>query len=423
MSKNAFDNALAQLNKAAQILELDSSVLEKLKIPNHVHKATLKLVMDDGSFRELQAYRSQHNNARGPYKGGIRFHPNVTEDEVKALSLWMTMKCATVGIPLGGGKGGIIVNPKELSEKEVEKLSRAYVGAFYKFLGSKKDSPAPDVYTTPQIMAWMLDEYEKLAGVKDPGMITGKPIENGGSEGRSFSTAQGGVYILEEAVKKVGKKPSETTVGIQGFGNAGSHMAKLLHGLGYKIVAVSDSKGGVYNEEGLVPEKVDKIKKAGGMLGCYCVGTVCSLEEIKTEGPCRGVSNEELLELPIDVLVPAALENQITAQNAEKVQAKVVIELANGPTTPEADEILFKKDVLVVPDILANAGGVTVSYFEMDQNEKGEHWSEPEVLNKLEKIMRESFRAVWEVKEKHNIDMRTAAFVLAVGRVVEAMKV
>jgi glutamate dehydrogenase/leucine dehydrogenase len=268
----------------------------------------------------------------------------------------------------------------------------------------------------------MRDEYEKIVGFSDPGVITGKPIEQGGSEGRSYSTAQGGVYCVEELTKKMNWKPEKTTVAIQGYGNAGSHMAKILHKLGYKIMAVSDSKGGVYSEDAVDPGKAEKIKQDGGRLGCYCVGTVCTLEQIKSNGPCRGISNDEILELDVDILVPAALENVITRDNAEKVKAKAVVELANGPTTPEADEILHKNGVIVVPDVLANAGGVTVSYFEWDQNVKDEHWTEVEVLTKLEKIMKTAFDEVWQTKEKYNIDMRRAAFVKAIEKIAEKIK-
>ena len=422
MSNSAFTNAMAQLDKAAKIINLDPKIHELLKRPNKLHAFEVEIEMDNGEKKKFSAWRSQYNNARGPYKGGIRYHWNVTEDEVKALSFWMTMKCAAVGIPLGGGKGGIIVNPKELSENELQKLSRGYIRAIYEHLGPVQDIPAPDVYTTPQIMAWMLDEYEKCVGYHAPGMITGKPLSLGGSAGRGFATAQGGVYVVEEVMKKLGKKPHETTVAIQGFGNAGGFMAKILHSLGYKIVALSDSKGGVYNEDGIDPHKAESIKEKGGALGCYCFGSVCSIEQISKDGPCRNISNEELLELPVDILVPAALENQITADNAPRVRAKVIAELANGPTTPEADEILFKKQILLVPDILTNAGGVTVSYFEQVQNAMNYYWTEAEVLAKLKPIMVDSFHAIWDAKEKYQVDMRTAAFIVSVARVAQAMK-
>jgi len=422
MANSAFDNAMSQLDKAAQILKLEENILAKLKQPDRVLSFDIEVKMDNGEAKIFKGYRIQYNNARGPYKGGIRYHWNVTEDEVKALSFWMTMKCSVVGIPLGGGKGGVIVNPKELSTGELERLSRGYIRAVYQNIGPDKDIPAPDVYTTPQIMGWMLDEYEKCVGHHAPGVITGKPLSIGGSQGRGFATAMGGVYVVEETMKKLGKRPSETTVAIQGFGNAGSHMAHLLHNLGYKIVAVSDSKGGVYNEDGIDPNKAEEIKKNGGLLGCYCLGSVCNIKEVKNDGPCHKVTNEELLELPVDVLVPAALENQITAENAPRLKAKVVAELANGPTTPEADEILFKNGVLLVPDILTNAGGVTVSYFEQVQNAANYYWTEEEVLAKLKPIMVSAFHEIWDAKERHHTDMRTAAFVVAVARVAQAMR-
>lgn len=420
--ENPFVNALAQLGQAAAIMELESALHERLKTPQAVHSASIPVTMDDGSAQEFTAYRSQYSDALGPFKGGIRYHPGVTLDEVKALSFWMTIKCAVAGLPLGGGKGGVIVDPKQLSESELERLSRGYVQAFYKHLGPTKDVPAPDVYTNAQVMAWMLDEYEKLVGEHAPGMITGKPLSLGGSRGRDKATAQGGVFVLTHAVKKLSWNPRELTVVIQGYGNAGAQLAKLLYKEGYKIVAVSDSQGGVYNEDGIDPAKAEEIKLAGGRLGCYCVGTVCSLEQIKTDGPCRGLTNAELLELPVDILIPAALENQITVANAPRIQARLILELANGPTTPEADEILRQKGVLVVPDILANAGGVTVSYFEQVQNSMNYYWTEDEVMTRLQKIMDEAFAAVWSRHEKYGVSLRIAAFVAALERVSEAMR-
>lgn len=407
MSQSAFQNAMAQLEKAVKILGLEQNIYAQLQVPQRSLKVSIPVKMDNGVVKVFEGFRIQYNNARGPFKGGIRYHWNVSEDEVKALSFWMTMKCSTVGIPLGGGKGGIIVNPKELSVGELERLSRGYIRAIYKYVGPDQDVPAPDVYTTPQIMGWMLDEYEKITGHHAPGFITGKPLSIGGSAVRGFSTAQGGVYILEKAVEKLGLDRKNTTVAVQGFGNAGSYMAKILHEMGYKIAAVSDSKGGIYNEAGFDPKEVEKNKKTGGT--------------VSFPG-ARQVTNEELLELNVDVLIPAALENQITAENAPRIKAKIVAELANGPTTPEADEILFKNGVLLVPDVLTNAGGVTVSYFEQVQNTYNYYWTEEEVLEKLKKIMNDSFDAVWERKEKFGVDMRTAAFVLAVDRVAMAMR-
>jgi len=405
---NAYENAMEQLNKAARVINLDPNIHELLRYPERFVTVAVPVKMDDGNIKVFTGYRSQFNNALGPYKGGIRYHSNVSEDEVKALSFWMMVKCATVNIPMGGGKGGIIVNPKELSEGELERMSRSYIQKIWRLIGSDKDVPAPDVYTTPQIMGWMRDEYEKLVGHADPGVITGKPIEQGGSEGRGFSTAQGGVYCTRELVNKLGWKPEETKIAVQGFGNAGGFMAKILAPNGYKIVAVSDSQGGIVNMDGLDLDQVENHKKETGSVIGFS-GT-------------QNITNEELLELEVDILIPAALEGVITKENVRNIKARAIVELANGPTSPEADEILKEKKIPLVPDVLANAGGVTVSYFEWEQNVKGEHWTEKEVLEKLEKIMVTSFEEVWETKEKYGIDMRTAAFVKAIERVAEKMK-
>lgn len=416
---NPFENAMSQLDKAAKIMNLDKNIYEILKQPDRVLTVSIPVKMDSGEVKIFTGYRSQYNNALGPYKGGIRYHWNVTFDEVKALSFWMMVKCATVNIPMGGGKGGIIVNPKELSPGELERMSRGYIQKIWREIGSDKDVPAPDVYTNPTIMGWMRDEFEKLIGKKDPGVITGKAIADGGSEGRETATAQGGVYCVRELAKKKGLKPSETTVAVQGMGNVGGYMAKLLAKDGYKIVALSDSKGGVYNQDGVDPDKAEEIKKAGGMLGCYCLGGVCALEEMPKDGPCKHVSNEDLLELQVDILVPAALENQITKENVDRVKAKYIVEMANGPTTPEADELLKERGIIVVPDVLANAGGVTVSCFEWEQNIKGEHWTEEQVLAKLEPMMVNAFNEVWDTADKYKITMREGAFVKAIERVAE----
>lgn len=407
MSINPFENAQKQLKKAAGIIGLENDILAQLLEPKRILEVQIPVRMDDGSMKVFQGFRSQHNDAIGPTKGGIRFHWNVSRDEVKALSIWMTMKCSTVGIPLGGGKGGIICNPKEMSEGEIERLSRGYIRAIYKYVGPTQDIPAPDVYTTPQIMAWMLDEYEQLVGEKAPGFITGKPLSIGGSKARGFSTAQGGVYCTDELNKrmKLGEHP---TVAIQGYGNAGSFMARILHDLGYRIVAASDSRGGIKNMKGLDPHKLIEFKEK--------TGSVVGFDSSET------IDDKELFSMEVDILIPAALENVITAENAGDVRAKAVVELANGPTTPEADEILFKNGITVVPDILANAGGVTVSYFEQVQNAYNYYWTEEEALEKLEKIMRDAFAQAWDNKEKYSIDMRTAAYTVAIERVAEAMR-
>ncbi len=409
----SFEKAKAFLQKIAPLAGATEEGVTLLQTPQHVHKAEL-----DIAGKKYPAFRVQFNNARGPFKGGIRFHPEVDEDEVTSLAFWMTLKTAVADVPLGGAKGGVRVNPKELSSKQIEEVSRKYVQAFYKFLGPQQDIPAPDMYTNPQIMRWMREEYEKIIGHSVPGVITGKPLEFGGSKVRNIATALGGVYVLEEAVKKVnlaGKR-----VAIQGFGNAGNVMAKFLYDIGYTIVAASDSKGGVYNENGLVPEKIETIKKAGGVLGCYCLGEVCSLEEIPKDGPCKAISNEELLELDIDILIPAALGNVITGANAGNIKAKIVLELANGPTTPEADPILHKNNVLVLPDILANSGGVTVSYFEWLQNNTDEYWDEATVKRKLKDKMVAAFTQLWEKYNPNKYDFRTTAYIHAIEKVLAA---
>jgi len=422
MAKNPFDNVLTQLAKAQGLDPVEDWVYEVFKQPARILEVSVPVKMDDGSMKIFKGFRVQYNDARGPCKGGIRYHPNVSLDEVKALSSWMTWKCAVVDIPYGGGKGGVIVNPKELSKGEIERLSRGYMRQIARFIGPDTDVPAPDVYTNAEIMNWMREEYEKIVGEETPAIITGKPVDKGGSEGRGTATAQGGVYVstegcmhvsscpdeVKEVCKKTGKCQNKASVVIQGYGNAGSCMAKILHSLNYKIIAVSDSKGGILNEEGLDPDKVLAHKKE--------TGSVTGFEGTKS------ITNEELLELKCHILVPAALENQITQDNVDKIQADIIIELANGPTTPEADKVLFEKKVFLLPDILANAGGVTVSYFEWLQNKKGEHWTKEDVFEKLEKIMRKSFHDVWEIAKKYNTDMRTAAFILAMHRVEGSVK-
>ena len=397
----SFSEVTTFLEKIAPLAKLSREEITKLETPDRVLKAELSV-----NGKKYPAYRVQFNNARGPYKGGIRYHPEVSEDEVKSLAFWMTIKTAVTDLPFGGGKGGVTVDPKKLSKKELEELSRAYVRAFYKYLGPDTDIPAPDVYTTAEIMAWMLDEFEKVTGKKAPAFITGKPLELGGSKVRDIATALGGVYVLEEAVKKVGLK--DKTVAIQGFGNAGMNMAKLLAEEGYVIVAVSDSKGGIYDSAGLEIEEVMKSKESKG-----------SVVEYKK---ARKISNEELLEYECSILIPSALSGVITEKNAGKVKAKIVLELANGPTTPEADQILWNKKVLVLPDILANAGGVTVSYFEWVQNKKNQSWSEQEVKKKLQEKMISAFTQIWKEFSDEKKSFRTAAYVLALKKIVAAEK-
>ena len=419
---NLFINATKQLENAAKLLNLNKSVLEILKNPKRILEVSIPVEMDSGEVKVFKGYRSQYNDALGPFKGGIRFHPKVNLSEVKALSAWMTWKCAVIGLPLGGGKGGIIVNPKELSNKEIEKLSRGYVYALKDFIGPEKDIPAPDVYTTSQIMAWMMDEFSKIKGYSVPGVVTGKPVEIGGAQGRNFSTAQGGIYVLEKAVKKLKMDSKKTTVAIQGFGNAGSFMAKILSALGYNVVAVSDSKGGVKLSRKFIKSKVHKVKSR--KLRCLDIKNVIKFK--KETGSVIGfpgtetITNEQLLELDVDILVPAALENVITEHNAGQIKAKLIIELANGPVTPQADVKLEKKKIVIAPDILANAGGVIVSYFEWVQNLQNYYWTEKENIEKLKTIIERSFDEVWAKKECLNISMRLAAYAVAVERVAKA---
>lgn len=404
----AFTNALEQLSAAAKLLRLPVEMTALLSQPQRVLTVSIPVRLDSGELRVFTGYRSQHNNARGPFKGGIRFHQDVSLDEVMALSTWMTWKCAVIGIPYGGGKGGVIVDPKKLSTGELERLSRGYIRAIADFIGPDQDVPAPDVNTTPQIMAWMRDEYERIVGHQAPGVITGKPLSYGGSEGRGYATAQGGMYVLQRVLADKGWDKATSTIAIQGFGNAGSFMAKILAQQGFKIVAVSDSHGGIYNPEGLDIAAVAEVKERTKTL----VGAV--------SGTTKEISNEELLELPVAVLIPAALENVITHDNAAKIQAKLILELANGPVTPEADAILFDKKIDVIPDILSNAGGVGVSYFEWVQNKQGYYWTEAEVLEKLQPLMEDAYKKIAVKQKELNVDFRKAAYCLAVQKVADA---
>lgn len=410
MSKiNPYESAMVQLGNAAEFLPVnDKPLIEILRIPQRQVQVSIPVRMDNGEFKIFEGYRVQHDNHRGPFKGGIRYHQEADIDEVKALAFWMVIKCAVVGIPMGGGKGGIKVNPKELSEAELERLTRGWARAMHNIIGPQIDVPAPDVNTDPQVMAWIVDEHSKISGKYQPGVITGKPVEIGGSRGRGTATAQGAFYCLEQVVLDLFLKPKDTRIIVQGFGNAGYHFARLAKDHGFKVVGLSDSKGAVYNEQGIDPEKAMEHKQK--------TGSVVALKD------CEDISNEQLLIQPCEVLAPAAMENVITKENAGQVQAKAVIELANGPTSPEADLILAEKQVLVVPDVLANAGGVTVSYFEWVQNNQGYYWTEEEVLNKLEPIIKDAYRATAEKKEEIGKDMRTAAFVLAVHKIVSAMR-
>lgn len=432
IKNNPFENALEQLEKALKYLKLDPYQIQRLRNSEKVISVNFPVKMDSGETKIFHGFRVQHNSALGPYKGGIRFHPQVDMDEVKALAFWMAIKCAVANIPMGGGKGGVEVDPKKLSEKELERLSRAYCRAISADIGPDVDVPAPDVNTTGQIMKWMVEEYIKALSVKRKalskkeisrlmGTFTGKPLDFGGSLGRMEATGRGGFYVLKALLSKLSVKrkasSEKLTVAVQGFGNVGYYVAKFLYEAGMRVVALSDSKGAIVvdnlDSDSFNPERVLECKKEKGTLNkCYCVGSVCDLRNGKS------ITNSELLELPVDILVPSALENQITKENAGRIKAKVVLEMANGPTTPEADEILYKKDVVVVPDVLANSGGVTVSYFEWEQNLKSQKWSEVFVNKKLEKKMVDALDAVWKQAKDSKTDLRTAAFIVAIKRIL-----
>jgi glutamate dehydrogenase (NAD(P)+) len=406
---NPFTIAQQQLDVAAEKLGLDPATHELLRWPMQEIKVVLPVKMDDGTTRIFHAFRVQYNTARGPAKGGVRWHPDETLDTVRALAAWMTWKTSVVDIPLGGGKGGIVCNPKELSETEKERLARAYVRAIGRALGVTKDVPAPDVYTTPQIMAWMMDEYETMVGEKHPGVITGKPLPLGGSQGRIDATARGGIYVTREAAKVFGINLQGGTMAVQGFGNAGQHAALLGEEiLGLKLVAASDSKGAVYNPSGIKAKALVDYK--------------LKHDTLKGFPEAEEIPREALLELDVTVLFPCALENAITKENAPRVRCRILCELANGPTTPEADEILYDKGVVVLPDFLANAGGVTVSYFEQVQNAYNFYWELRDVHQRLDDKMTNAFRGVYEMSRREKVNMRQAAYLVAVARVAEACK-
>lgn len=406
---NPFKIAQAQLDSAAKKMRLKKDMHEYLREPQRFLQVRIPVKMDNGSTKTFTGFRCQYNDARGPTKGGIRFHPEETEDTVKALAAWMTWKCAVVDIPLGGGKGGVICNPKEMSSGELERLSRGWVRAVAQIVGPEKDIPAPDVYTTPQIMAWMTDELSVIRGYNAPGFITGKPIPLGGSAGRGDATARGGMYCLREAAEKLGIDLSQATVAIQGFGNAGQHAHRLVTELfGAKVVAISDSRGAIHAKDGIAFKDAVAEKDRSG--------TVQGLKGTKN------ITNDALLKLDVDVLIPAGIENAITSKNAAQVKAKVILELANGPTTPGADKVLFERKVHVIPDFLANAGGVTVSYFEWVQNTYGYYWKEDKVHRELDEKMRAAYHAVYDRHKRSRTDMRTAAYMVSVARVAEAVE-
>lgn len=406
---NPFKIAQRQFDEAAAILGLDEATRALLREPMREFHVTFPVRMDDGTVRVFKGFRVQYNDARGPTKGGLRFHPDETIDTVRALAAWMTWKTAVVDLPLGGGKGGVICNPKEMSMGELERVSRGYIRALGHYIGEEVDIPAPDVYTTPQVMAWMMDEFSVMRGYNVPGVITGKPIPLGGSAGRGDATARGGMYTVREAAKVLGIDLNGATAAIQGYGNAGQFAHKLCEELlGQKVVAISDSKGGIY--------------KADGLDFDACVAHKAETGSVINFPGAKNITNEELLELEVAVLYPAALENVITRENAPRVRAKISAELANGPTTPEADVILHQNGVYVIPDFLCNAGGVTVSYFEQVQNAYDYYWPKDEVYQKLDEKMTRAFHAVHETAQKHGVHNRIGAYLVSVQRVAEAAK-
>lgn len=407
---NPFEIALKQLDEAADLINLESGMRDVLANPKRVLTVSLPIKMDNGKIRVFTGFRSQHNDARGPFKGGIRYHPQVTIEEVKALSMWMTWKCAIADIPYGGGKGGIICNPKEMSEVELERMTRRYAYSIADIIGPRTDIPAPDVYTGGKEMAWIMDTYSALKGnFGQPEIITGKPLAIGGSLGRTEATGRGLTFTVREAAKKLAVDLKQATVAIQGFGNAGQYAGQLLENHGAKIVAVSDSRAAVLNKNGLNVEGLRNHKEKNG--------SVAGFPEAKA------ISGEEIIETECTVLIPAALENQITHKNASRISAKIVAEAANGPTTPEADEILFKNKILLIPDILANGGGVTVSYFEWLQNLRREYWTESDVNERLDKNISKAFADVYNAHEKHGVNMRKASTLLAIEKVAEATRI
>lgn len=407
-SLNPLDNARKQLKKACDLMGCSKEVYEVLKNPKRALEVNFPIKLDNGDIKIITGYRSQHNDAIGPYKGGIRYHENVTFDEVKALSTWMTFKCGIAGIPYGGAKGGIAINPKDFSENELEKISRGYASAISDIIGEKIDIPAPDVNTNGKIMSWMLDEYEKKIGYKAPGTFTGKPLGLGGSLARTEATGYGVILTASLALKKIDKDIKDATIAIQGFGNVGSYAAYYAHQKGAKVIAISTVDFAIYNQEGLdIQNIISDINKCGTI-------------EISKYG--KEISNKELLELNVDILAPCALENQITMNNVMNINAKIIVEGANGPITPDADKVLWDKNIIVIPDILANCGGVMVSYFEWVQNLQGYYWSFEEVQNKQEKLTHKAFNDLWNISKEYNTQMRDAGYILSIRKIENAMR-
>lgn len=411
-----FELAKQRLESVFKYIDVDEEVMDRLSVAKRSIIASIPVRMDDGSLKIFTGYRVQYDDTRGPTKGGIRYHPRVNLDEVTSLSFWMTVKCAVAGLPFGGAKGGVMVNPKELSKLELERLSRGYIRAFADVLGESRDIPAPDVYTNSTIMGWMADEYSIISRRQVPASITGKPVHLGGSEGRESATGQGALHALNEYARRKGCKPEETSIAVQGFGNVGYHFARLAKSMGYRVVAVSDSKGAIYSTSGLNIEDVYRFKQSDDKLASvYCDGSVCKILDF-TE-----ITNDELLELDVDVLVLGALENQITQLNAHNIKAKTVLEIANGPVTPQADEVLEKNGINVIPDVLANSGGVIVSYFEWVQNRSGLYWERPEVEEKLKKLMCKEANIIYDLALNHGCSLRTAAYIHGIARLAGAI--
>jgi glutamate dehydrogenase (NAD(P)+) len=405
---NPFDDVLEQIDRAAAVLHPDADSLEPLRHPRRQVIVSVPVMMDNGRLRVFEGYRVVYDNSRGPGKGGIRYHPDVNLDECKALAAWMAWKCAVVDVPFGGAKGGVTCDPLKLSDGELERITRRYISEIFDLIGPTVDIPAPDVGTSPKVMAWVMDTFSMKKGYVEPGVVTGKPIPLGGSGGRLEATGRGLLFITRETLKRIGRELTDSTIAIQGFGNVGSNAARLLHGAGARVVAVSDVSGAIYDPRGLdLPRVLAYYRETGQLRGFP--GT-------------QLLDNAALLRLEVDVLLPAAMEGQITRENAGEVQARVIVEGANGPTTPDADEILARRNVLLVPDILANAGGVVVSYFEWVQDRYGYFWKEAEVNERLEEKMVGAFDAVWSTRERFDVDARTAAYILAVDRIIEARR-
>jgi glutamate dehydrogenase len=402
--KKMLESAQALITKTAENMQLESEMIKRLIEPEFAHEFALAVTMDSGKKKVFKGWRIQHNSALGPYKGGIRFHHETVREEVQALATLMSIKCAVAGLPYGGGKGGIVVDPKKLSKTELERLSRAFANRIAHVIGEDVDVPAPDVNTTPEIMSWMIDEYQKIIGYKSPATFTGKPVAMGGSLGRTEATGRGGLFVLLSLLSKLKKKAKGTTVAVQGFGNVGYYFAKLASEVGFKVVAISDSRSGVYDKNGIDLDKALKNKKEKG-----------------TVAYTKAISNEELLELDVDVLVPAALENMVNEKNMAKIKAEIIVEMANGPLTQEAYEYLAKKGKVIVPDVLANSGGVTVSYLEWVQGKAGYYWSEKEVNDKLKVMMERAFEAIWKKSVEKKMPLKQAAFEVAIERITSAM--